>query len=67
MVKSSQKVSQLPPTFCLTAQYPVENEFKTYVQEHGGTRKAETYFAYSRYQFDVTSDALEQGFDRKAD
>ena len=42
---------------CITSriQYPAENYYDSFVQNHGGNDNAYTEFEYTNYQFDVQS------------
>ncbi|KAJ2910271.1 metalloprotease, partial [Coemansia aciculifera] len=47
-----------------TEKYPDENEYMSFISEHGGRRNASTGFSRTRYYFGVANDAFEEALDR---
>ncbi|KAI8323153.1 hypothetical protein GQ54DRAFT_310372, partial [Martensiomyces pterosporus] len=45
-------------------KYPGEDEYRSYISDHGGDCNAFTDFANTCYYFSITSDALEGALDR---
>ncbi|KAJ2488560.1 metalloprotease [Coemansia sp. RSA 2050] len=50
--------------FMGTEKYPNEDEYKTYISQHGGQYNARTSYAQTRYHFGIANDSFEGALDR---
>lgn len=50
--------------FMGTKKYPEENEYSTYLSDHGGSSNAFTCYEHTNYYFEVVSEYLEGALDR---